>query len=298
MHHGSVGNASPELTVFAYLGRYQKINLMKTKLSLAVAALLSVAVAYGQTGISLRSGILFGKGSTLGQTYVSDGTSFTRTSLTGSYGGGIPVVAGFSFNIIDCLTAYIILDYLCGRPVLVDDYSDPFGTNREEVKSTLFSAGAGVRFDVFKDAFINPYGQIGVSAPFIASYQTMGTQTFGSISSQWTERTTLRPGFGCDAEGGVDFNLSDRFALTAGITGRSLNLSRSKSEITEYTVDGNDQLSNIPMYQRMVNYQDQITEDSNAPGGANFDADQPGDVLRTNAPFSNWGILAGGRFTF
>jgi hypothetical protein len=216
----------------------------------------------------------------------------------GSYGSGIPIIGGASFTIVDCFKLYMFLDYLMGRPVVIDDFSDQSYTNREEVKSMMLSFDLGARFQFLNESRISPYGQLGVSVPLISNYKSTGTQTFGGNTTEWTQRTTLRPGIGCDAEGGVNFDLTDNFGLTAGITGRHLNLGRNESEITQYMVNGTDELSNIPEFQRMVRYQGEINENSNVFGNSNFDSDLPGDALRVSDPFSNWGLVVGIRGSF
>jgi len=274
-----------------------KTNRMKTKI-LFLSSCLIAASASAQVDFSLRSGLACGKGSTIGQTYTATGNTFTRSNLNGSYGSGIPVTAMAVIPIDDCFKWYVMFDYLCGRPVLVDDYSGSSLTNLEEVRSKLFSFGTGARFEFFNEGRLRPYGQLGVSAPVIGRYDHYGTQTFGNNTIEWTERTRLRPGYGCDAEGGLNLRLTDRFGLVAGVGGSHLNLFPIKTELTRYDVNGTDDLANRSVYQSMVNYRKEINENSNISGNSNFDQDQASDQLRSYSPFSNTRVFVGIRGSF
>jgi len=143
---------------------------------------------------------------------------------------------------------------------------------------------------------VNPYMRLGLNLGVLSniiSSTTYTTDFEGFVTNyEVTEKYTGGIAIGFNAAGGVDWQISDLITLFGEVDFNGISWAPTKSEITQYEVDGADQLSTLTENQKVTEYSKEVDLNQNIP-----DTD-PNQALLYNYPFSNAGKRVGIKFTW
>ncbi|HTX87575.1 MAG TPA: outer membrane beta-barrel protein [Bacteroidales bacterium] len=224
--------------------------------------------------------------------------SYSITSLPMNLGSGafFNIAAGYQFK------------HYCGVELILNE---AFGVSLKGTTTSDLVGGWTTETRVYGSMFsiiptfvlnpnlwkVNPYAHfgimIGVVPVMFRDYEaTRATST--DYDEDETEFYYSGVAVGIQAGAGVEWNLSHLIALNLEVNYSGISYSPKKSKLTESTVDGEDQLGSMTVYQKEKKYVKVLDESF----GTTPPQDQPREELRTNFSFSNVGLLFGIKFKF
>lgn len=217
-----------------------------------------------------------------------NGNQNSYSNVTGSLGSGFTVEAGYTYSIAPLISAQMDFTYLSGSETKVS-YSEPIAQSNESFSGSFVQVAPLVRFDV-GDGKIHPYIAIGPAF------------SFGSMTNKYYENNdggTLEQEKKYDGSTGIGTKSILGLELTKGNLGffvqaTMINMSYAptKSEITKYVYNGQDELSSMTTYNKIIEFKDSI--DPNAP----YDPNQPKQELKSYYPLSSLALSIGARLKF
>jgi len=141
---------------------------------------------------------------------------------------------------------------------------------------------------------INPYArfglQIGVLPHMVSKYSQENASTNPPMSKEITNNYYGGVALGYTAAGGVCFNFSELLSFFLELQFAHSTWSPSYSQITKYTVNGEDKLSSLTTWQKEADF----VWERNVNG--TIDMTQPRQELRKTYPFSTASINLGIKF--
>ena len=229
-------------------------------------------------------------------------TSYSESLVVGTNGGGIipALTVGYMFN--ENLGAEITGSYLLGSTTsAIATVQSPVGTltnslerstSQIRVAPTLVVKGSGES--------VKPYAKFGALIPVAGettSELIMSEPDFpagGVTTEAGTIKTQGKITVGFQGSFGVEYPLSDNIAVFGEVAFQALSIQGKSSEITAFTVNGQDVLGLLPTSTTMINYVDELNLNSNNLDlNPNFNPDQASEELRPVSPYSNVGINLG-----
>lgn len=88
---------------------------------------------------------------------------------------------------------------------------------------------------------------------------------------------------------GVEIPLSEKINLSVGVQYQMGFFSPNSAEVTEYKVNGTDELNSLPTAAKETNFEKEVSELDDEP----FDPDQPSTELKTRLDFSAISLVVG-----
>lgn len=222
----------------------------------------------------------------LGQTVNS---TTTITALSGSYGGGLQLEAGYIYSFSDALSFQFDAAFLQGKKINV---TLPVGTG--SVLNSYYAhfgeLAPMIRING-KEGKLKPYMAVG---PLIGFGNTFAQSTFASSSSSVSESVRKYSGsltFGAKSIVGVEFK-ANKFSYYIQATMINMSFSPTKSEITKDVQNGVDVSGNLTVAQKQTVYQSSYSYNSSNPINQN----QPTTSLKFYQSFSSLSLNAGVMF--
>ncbi len=218
-------------------------------------------------------------------------TSYEKVDL--AFGKGINVGGSIGFNINKYFSTELNISYFKGGSVEVKN-SD-VSTSSSFSSTSNFSATM-IRFIpsiVFTPGLekINPYVRIGVIAGVSTLTIKQENSTTFMGSSDKTNQTRIMDGgvaLGLQTAFGLSYKVNNKFSVFGELNIINLSYTPKKSEVTESTSNGVDNLASLTTKQKKTEFVDSYTEDS-----ANSDPNTAEKELAPNLPFSSFGINVG-----
>jgi opacity protein-like surface antigen len=278
-----------------------KKNLLVT-LSFIAFAISTQSYAQSENGffLSFNAGYNFASGSSnLSENTIQNSeTPLINTSevVKSSFGKGIDfgIAGGYMFN--RHVGIELGLNYLLGSKIS--------SGNSTKINGSYIESSYSSRMLQFKPSIIiaagmetiNPYAKFGlvVGSGAIYSESTDYFQDPLLIQNVLTiQKETYDGGLalGFQAGIGISYGLNTSLSLFGEINIVSMSYAPTKSKLTEFNVNGVDQLPNLPLNITEAEYVDTLT-DVETP-----DPNAPSKVLKTYAPFSSIGINIGLRYS-
>jgi len=223
-------------------------------------------------------------------------TSYEKVDL--AFGKGINVGGSIGFNINKYFSTELNISYFKGGSAEVKN-SDVSSSSSSNYSSN-FSATM-IRFIpsiVFTPGLekINPYVRIGVIAGVSTLTIKQESSTTFMGSSDKTIQTRVMDGgmaLGLQSAIGIDYKINDQFSVFGELNIINLSYTPKKSEVTESTLNGKDNLASLTTRQKKTEFVDSYIEDS-----ANSDPNTADKELAPNLPFSSVGLNIGVIFHF
>jgi hypothetical protein len=219
--------------------------------------------------------------------------------INGSYGKGLNVGLKFGYMFNTNLGLELQGDYHLsakyeGESKSNQNYSwNTFSSvNNRSTYATMIRLTPTLVFEVPGKLF-TPYARIGV---VLGMGKITGEETYSNSDGETGELAYEMNGglaVGSSAEIGLKFGLTEKLSFTTGIKAIGMNYAPKRGEITKYTENGVDILSDLTTSEREVEFVDEYSGSS-----ASSNPDEPGKDLKTFSPFSSIGLSVGFRYSF
>nr|WP_294860441.1 outer membrane beta-barrel protein [uncultured Fluviicola sp.] len=272
------------------------------KLILPVLAVMAMGTASAQFNLGISAGYGIGSpGHVLGtNTTAGSNGSYSEKNIYGTLGNGIQanLTPGYMFG--EHFGMELGLNGFFGSKTTVDEASVPTGDYKHTQSSTQFRIAPAV---VIKSGGekISVYARTGLLLPLIGSVKSEISDATNPVAvTEVSLKTSGKVGLGYTGALGLNVHFGKKFGFFAEVGANSLRVKSKKTEITKYSVNGNDVLGNISTYGKETKYVDELTNSSNNAGtnptGTN--ANSAKEDLRQVANFSNFFIQVGFKITF
>lgn len=230
---------------------------------------------------------------------VSRSTSMSE-SVKGSYGAGWNANGAFCYALSENIGLELGIGYIAGKEyATASSYTESQGDivtrsghERETSKSRAFMFTPALRFMTQKRTFtpyflIGPlFGKINLRRSMARSIEENGVTTVE------TNNTRFKGGISLGLRGavGASVAVSRKLSLFAEIVFTGMNYYPKESELTRYTINGEDQLSTLTKNVTHTDYVNKVEHDSQQ---ANDDVNRPNRSLRFPVPMSAISASAG-----
>ncbi len=278
---------------------------MKTFVVILSVIVLSISEIYGQNFYAtFHTGYGFGTAPreyiNYTTTYNSNNNIYNSISKSVSFGEGYYLTCSFGYNINQILSVELALQYSSSASQDFGSnyyfYSSQYSIYSEEVSGHSYLANPSILISTSINDF-KPYLKIGPIIG-IADLTVNSNNNYNNTNStQITETQTFLNGgvaFGYNAAIGVTYDVAQNIGLMLEINDRSLSYAPTKGELQKYTVDGVDKLPGLQVYDKQIEFKDNITSTSNTQPNYNNPQQQP----KVQYPFSSVAISFGVKYSF
>ncbi len=162
--------------------------------------------------------------------------------------------------------------------------------SRNSIKANMFRLSPAITIGTAIND-IGLYARFGAVLGFGSVYREFifSSMSSGIASSQTTKiKSSGGMGLGLTGGVGITYSLSSKWSLFGEVNVISMSYSPAKSKLTEYTVDGIDQLSTLTTSEKEVKFVDSFTYNT-----ADHPSDEPREELKSYFPFSSLGLNIG-----
>jgi hypothetical protein len=285
------------------VGVIKYLKTMKSKINLQIA-MLFISVFMGANtfaqGLYINAGAGYGFPAACYLMEENNNRSYDGESSvnnweivkgSGSFGKGIQpgIIIGYMFN--QNLGAELGISYLLGGKIVSTDeyHSVPYTWIEETTMSAKMLRFTPALKMTVGNGKIKAYMRAGL---IIGAAGRIKSEYKYTSSSSYIEEgeaeTTGDISLGFSGALGTDFMLSDNIGIFAEMGIITQSWAPKKSEITKFTMDGQDALDNLTTNDREVEFVESYSFDSN-----NIDMDSPTQQLKMFFPFSSFGINVG-----
>jgi hypothetical protein len=220
-----------------------------------------------------------------------DSTTSTLKQINASLGKGLTVEGAFGYMFTKNIGAELGISYLFGAKVTAKDTYTDGSTADYTLSAKMFRINPSV---VIACGFnkINPYAKFGLIISFGSITYKEDHNESGSTEVM---ETKLNGGmtFGLNAGAGVIFKLSKLLSLFGEIDMVNLSYAPTKGKLTEFTINGTDQLPNLTTSEKEIDFVDRYTSDSKNPRPDS----EPRQELKQKFPFGSIGLNIGLRIS-
>lgn len=239
--------------------------------------------------------------STIGSSNDNNGTSSTYTGVYSSYGKGLQTGLTFGYSLNDHLALEMGYGYhnMMGQIATRNDYNNTSTSfsfsESQESESTTHRIMAGLRL-MTSDGEWKPYMKIAFVVGFGTkmdwynhySENDNGNTSTSTLHVEYTGGISMGGAFAL----GVSKNLNEKLSFFAQGTFIYSSWAPLNGKITEYTVDGQNMLSNMTTEDKEVEFVDSYT----SSGSSN--PNEPSKEIKEYMPYSSAGINLGIIFHF
>lgn len=248
----------------------------------------------------------------------------SEKALNGSFGEGLRYGLTVGYQLEKHLALEFAATYFTGKSQLLVQKTVTAGTTTLLDLKAESNAVAAEIAPAFIVGFpckhkMNPYARIGVILPVYgySEVNTTANDLTGSVAAtinslfkaaelSRTEKIQPNPTLGFIGGLGLNIPLGDKLGITAELEYRNTPVSSKSKEMTAFSAMGTlangtkipVTMDQMPTYLKNVNYQDEITESSNVPGHIGFDANKPGNELKSYINIGGLGAVIGIRLNF
>ncbi|MCX6242369.1 MAG: outer membrane beta-barrel protein [Bacteroidetes bacterium] len=227
--------------------------------------------------------------------YSGSTTNPTVSIVPVGLGNGFNGTLAFGYWFNKYLGAEISVSEFMGLPVKGDSVIHLIGASKASVKvrGGMLSVTPAILISAGLEK-VNPYArfglQIGVLPVLVSKYSQENSTTNPPSSKEMTNSYYGGVALGYTAAGGVNFNFTKLLTFYVELQFAHATWSPSYSEITKYTVNDEDRLSELTTWQKEADFVWEV----NSNGV--IDQSQPRKELRKSLPFSTVSINLGIKF--
>lgn len=270
------------------------------KLILPLLAVFAIGTASAQFNLGLSVGYGLGSpGHVLGTSTNTNG-SYSEKNIYGTLGSGFQanLTPGFMFS--EHFGIELGLNGFFGSKTTINEATTSSGNYEHTQSSTQFRVSPAF---VIKSGGekLSAYARAGLVFPLMGSVKSeINDETTPGSPSMMELKTTGKVSLGYTGAFGVNVHFGEKMAFFAEVGANSLRIKSKETELTKYTVNGNDMLGNVPTYSKQTTYVDELTGSSNntSVNPTGTDPNSAKEDLRQVANFSNFFIQVGIKFSF
>lgn len=216
--------------------------------------------------------------------------STTYEQINVSLGKGIYLGGAFGYMLNENIGAELGISYLLGGKSKAN-YSDLYRTEDYTLSSKMLRFNPSLLI-AYSFENIKPYAKFGFIIGFGSiMYECNGNYVFNSNRSTYEEKLKLNGGIALGLSSGIGamYELSDNMSFFGELNMVSLSYAPTKREFTEYIRNGVNQLPNMTTSDKVVEYVDSYTYNSNNPPADT----QPRQELKEKLPYGSFGLNVG-----
>ncbi len=265
---------------------------MKKQLLLIVALFVATSMsAQFYAGLGLGYGLGSSK-RVLGQ----EVTATSSTNLYGSFGQGFNIVPKLGYMFNDNFGFELGIDYFMGASISMNTF--PTGSQEGQTSGLILAP----QFVMKTESGL--YSRVGIFMPVagktVITYSNSDVMGDGSnVLMEMEGESQGSFSLGLVGAVGYNYSLSDQMDLFCELQYSYLSMKSGTYEHTKYEVGGKDALANMDVYNKQIEYVDELTTSSNnATYNPNYDKTKPKEELKDTAPFSALGLNIGIIFNF
>jgi opacity protein-like surface antigen len=221
-----------------------------------------------------------------------DSTSSKLEQINASLGKGFNVEGAFGYMFTKNIGAELGISYLLGAKVKAKATYMDGSIADYTLSAQMFRINPSV---IIACGFnkINPYAKLGLIIGFGSITYKEDHNESGSTEVM---ETKLNGGmaFGLNAGAGVIFKLTKLLSLFGEINMVNLSWAPTKGKMTEYNLNGTDQLPNLKTSEKEIDFVDHYTIDSKNPRPDS----EPRQELKQKFPFGSVGLNIGLKIRF
>ncbi|MDI6832577.1 MAG: outer membrane beta-barrel protein [Bacteroidales bacterium] len=283
----------------------KKLNVVAKKVALLMFISLFSIAAYSQFYINVGGGYNLGI-ATQSLLFNYEGTNDiektenVKVSLGKGLNFGLNLGYMFNGNIgIDLQCSYLLGDETSGESK--DNFTyfniNYYDYEKESIKSQMFRVNPSI---IIASGFdkLDPYAKFGVILGFgsITYNRLYEEYENNQIQDKEVEKWKMDGGmaFGISSALGLMYHISDLISVYGELNLVGMSYAPKKGVMTEYTINGADQLPELTTDDKEIDFVDDITYDyDNPPSSA-----EPSKELKFYFPYSSIGLNIGVRFSF
>jgi len=179
--------------------------------------------------------------------------------------------------------------YLYGtKNTAFNDYLDDENDYSYHYYSEMILISPSVLFEPIHGDF-SPYAKLGGvfgSGKFYQKYDDM-KDSENIYLIEYTGSSAL----GVNTALGMNYKLSSLISVYAEINAMIMSWAPEKAKVTKYIVEGEDQLPDMPVAEREIEFVESVEQSP-------YNPDEPSQALKQNFNFDNIGLRAGVKFSF
>lgn len=272
------------------------------KLILPVLAVMAFGTVSAQFNLGVSVGYGLGSpGQFLGTDEQHDAVGLTNSkAIYGTLGNGLQanLTPGYMFG--EHFGIELGLNSFFGSETTTHKETHPSGTLTETMKSSQFRITPAFYIKSGGEK-MSVYARTGLLIPLLGSvkYESNDNSSPG-VSVVQASTTTGKVALGYTGAFGLNVHFGKKFGFFAEVGANSLRVKSKETEVTKYSINGNDFLGSVPAYNKDIKYVDELNSSSNNfstnPTGSTLTS--PSEELRQIANFSSFFVQVGIKLTF
>jgi len=213
-------------------------------------------------------------------------------------GGGFPMIVRAGYMITNFVGADIGFNYLIGNKNTQTQAIANGQTAIIEGQTQQARLNPAIVFSTNRDMDLSAYSRLGLVLPLggVTTLQFDVPSIFSNNGAPTTQTEEIRGRFGVGYSGtlGAQYRVYERMYLFAEVEAIHLAVRRNSSQVTAFTLSGNDALDQLNRYNRETNYVNELTSTSNNPRtNPNPNENLPADELTSTTFFNSVGVNIG-----
>ncbi len=223
-----------------------------------------------------------------------NGTVSNYENVNLSFGKGTSFGATFGYKFNKFIGSELSVNYLLGATT--KEVNSTITAQSTENINTDYSA----KMISFTTAIVitpgfdkfNPYARFGlmIGLPTATTKQELSFTEMGFTgNASITFEVNGGIAFGLQSAIGVSYQISEKISVFGEINNVNLSYSPTKGEVTEYKINGIDQLGSLETSEKKTEFVDSYSVDSSV----SEDPNAPSKELAPNLPFSSFGLNLG-----
>lgn len=243
--------------------------------------------------VSFNSGVAFSAArDAIGQKNVTTSNGdFTNTNIYGTFGNGLNLTLRGGFKYSQNFGVDLGVNYLMGFQSRIGEVESAVSEGNTETKHSLLRVMPGVVFAI-DNAALTLYSRTGLVFPLFSNGVTDQSLTSSGITTFQKTESTGAFSVGYFGAVGVSVKIAESLKVFAEVEGINLRIKQNTAVLTEYTIDGSDQLGNLNTQDKEVEFVDEVTSADNT------NVNEPRRVLAQMQNYSSLGFNIGIRFNF
>ena len=216
-------------------------------------------------------------------------TATSQEQVYASLGAGVPVGVSAGYYLTKNMGVELDFAYLIGDKVRVADYNIPtIAVQTADAYTRQYQVSPNVVMSTGFDKTWSVYTKVGFVLPLGgATYVEGVNNTNPAAEVKSTTKITGKPSLGYKGVLGAEYKINSKLAIFTELEGVHLKIKRNESEVTKFTVAGQDQLAN---YQTITGKPTVITYHDKLEGA---DLTDKSKALTTISPYGKLGLNVG-----
>lgn len=229
------------------------------------------------------------------KTVTTTNGDLTQTNIYGTFGTGFNATLKAGFKQTQNFGVEFGTNYLYGLKKTLQDDAGPNSSTLVQSQTSQLRVMPGVVLET-SNAALTIYTRLGAVVPLMG--KTFTTSENSVTTGQSTNVTIIKSettgalSMGYYGAGGVSLKIKDKLKVFAEVELVTLKVKQKSSVITEYTVNGTDQLGSLNTIDKETEYKDSYNSADNT------DPDRPKTVRTSKVNFNGASINIGVRFNF